>query len=77
MLDTVNLNRMSLKKKSKCLKKNAGLWWHTPLTAAPGRQKQAEARLVNILSSKTAKSTQGNPVSEERKKPQKTKIECL
>ena len=56
----------------------AGRWWHMPLIPALGRQMQAisefEASLVYRVSSRTAGTTQRNPVSKNQKQKQKQTI---
>ena len=50
--------------------KQAGQWWRTPLTPALGRLRQADfwvSSLVYRVSSRTARSTQRNPVSKNQK----------
>jgi hypothetical protein len=53
-------------------------WWHTPLIPALGRQRQArisefKASLVFTVSSRTARATQRNPVSKNKKQTKKKK----
>jgi hypothetical protein len=45
------------------------VWWRKPLIPALGRQRQEDfkASLVSKVSSRTARATQRNPVSEKKK----------
>ena len=61
------------------IRKNlARQWWRTPLIPALGRQRQVdfwvEAILDYRVSSRTARATQRNPVSEKKKEKKKTLI---
>jgi hypothetical protein len=51
------------------------VWWRTPLIPALGRQRQPEfeASLVYKVSSRTARATQRNPVSKNKKQKTKNK----
>jgi hypothetical protein len=51
---------------------SAGQWWCTPLILLGGRSRwifELEARLVYRVSSRTARGTQRNPVSDPPKRP--------
>jgi hypothetical protein len=63
------LKKAELFRKKAFLRDSGCAWWRTPLIPALGRQRQAQisefqASLAYRVSSRTARTTQRNPVSE-------------